>query len=419
MKKMIAIALVIYPMLIFSQNGNTSLDTNEVSIEGENNTTLGVEAGANLKYGKENVFLGRSAGLTNDGVGNVFLGISAGMYAKDDNLLYIENSSSESPLIWGDFARDIVNINGSFGINNPKPSSAFNLGDTNVRSDNYIVFGRRVASGNTSVLPFMGHDSFNDGNDLAFGSGFKGGFSFYTNNSQTGTFSNIRMRIEDGGNVGIGTTTPTEKLEVNGNIKAKQSVVLENQNVSAGFRLDQVNSALFIGDVSDQDISTYLIGYGFDENANSVIKASDGYISFDIEQSTIMRMEGGKVGIGTTTPDEKLSVNGKIHAKEVRVDLIGWPDYVFNNDYLLPTIQEVEDHINTNGHLINIPSAKDVEEKGILLGEMNAKLLEKIEELTLYTIQQQKELEAQKDKNNQLEARLSKIESLLSKSEKD
>ena len=103
----------------------------------------------------------------------------------------------------------------------------------------------------------------------------------------------------------------------------------------------------------------------------------------------------GNVGIGTTTPDEKLAVNGNIHAKEVRVDLSGWPDYVFTKDHDLPTLKQVENYIKKKGHLPNIPSAKEVEENGIQLGDMNAKLLEKIEELTLYIIQQQKLIEAQ------------------------
>lgn len=98
----------------------------------------------------------------------------------------------------------------------------------------------------------------------------------------------------------------------------------------------------------------------------------------------------GDVGIGTATPDSKLAVNGKIHAKEVKVDLTGWPDYVFENSYNLPSLQEVENHIVEEGHLPNIPSASEVEKNGIQLGEMNAKLLQKIEELTLYMIAQDK-----------------------------
>ncbi|MEP1490168.1 MAG: fibronectin type III domain-containing protein [Algibacter sp.] len=101
---------------------------------------------------------------------------------------------------------------------------------------------------------------------------------------------------------------------------------------------------------------------------------------------------GGRVGIGTDTPDEKLAVNGNIHTKEIRVDLNDWPDYVFTNKHQLPTLKEVENHIKENGHLPNIPSAKDVKENGLLLGDMNAKLLEKIEELTLYIIQMEKRL---------------------------
>ena len=130
----------------------------------------------------------------------------------------------------------------------------------------------------------------------------------------------------------------------------------------------------------------------------------------------------GNLGIGTTTPDSKLAVNGRIHAKEVKVDLAGWPDYVFENEYKLPSLSQVEKHIKEKGHLQNIPSAKEVEGNGIELGEMNKKLLEKIEELTLYTIEQEKKLTNQEKvnkqlelRNNDLEKRLEKIEHLILK----
>jgi len=104
----------------------------------------------------------------------------------------------------------------------------------------------------------------------------------------------------------------------------------------------------------------------------------------------------GNIGMGTETPDTKLAVNGVIHTKEVRVDLLGWPDYVFEKDYALPTLKEVEQQINTEKHLKNIPSAKDVEINGVLLGDMNKQLLQKVEELTLYIIQLNKELQVVK-----------------------
>ncbi len=108
----------------------------------------------------------------------------------------------------------------------------------------------------------------------------------------------------------------------------------------------------------------------------------------------------GNVGIGTTDPGNyQLAVEGKIGAREVEVTLNSWSDFVFEDDYKLRSLKEVENYIRENNHLPDIPSEAEVLENGISLGEMNAKLLQKIEELTLYVIQQQKEIEALKAKH--------------------
>ena len=108
--------------------------------------------------------------------------------------------------------------------------------------------------------------------------------------------------------------------------------------------------------------------------------------------SNIYYNGSGNVGIGTTNPDKKLTVAGTIHAEEVIVDAsVPQPDYVFEEDYDLRSLEEVETFIQANKHLPGIPSASEVEDKGLNAGEMQAKLLEKIEELTLYAIELKKE----------------------------
>ena len=139
----------------------------------------------------------------------------------------------------------------------------------------------------------------------------------------------------------------------------------------------------------------------------------------------------GKVGIGTTNfpttignaniENYKLFVTGGILTEEVRVNTT-WADYVFDNDYDLKSLEELEAYIKQNGHLPNVPSAAEVEAEGIEVGEITKIQQEKIEELTLYIIAQEKKLKAQEDalkirdsKVKNLEERLKSLEDLINK----
>lgn len=126
----------------------------------------------------------------------------------------------------------------------------------------------------------------------------------------------------------------------------------------------------------------------YDENAN--------YQFFHGENGSLTQkfvINRNNIVVGLPTSNMELNVNGKITAKEVKVALDEyWPDYVFKSDYRLPGLQQVEVFINENGHLPGVPNAAQVEQNGIELGEMNALLLQKIEELTLYIIAQDKEM---------------------------
>jgi hypothetical protein len=126
----------------------------------------------------------------------------------------------------------------------------------------------------------------------------------------------------------------------------------------------------------------------------------------------------GNVGIGTTdTHGYKFAVNGDIHTKKVVVDLINWPDYVFKSSYNLKPLSEVKTYIDQNHHLPEMPSEKEVAEKGIDLGEMNKLLAKKVEELTLYMIESDRKQKSLEESNNlqqvineKLEQRLKAIE---------
>lgn len=137
-----------------------------------------------------------------------------------------------------------------------------------------------------------------------------------------------------------------------------------------------------------------------------------GYLSFStrINGTLAERMritKNGNVGIGTlSTGTHKLAVEGSIGARLVKVEATSWPDYVFEKEYILSSLEDLERFILLNKHLPEIPSAKEVVEEGIDLGAMNSKLLQKIEELTLYLIEQNKQLKAQLSRVSKLEKEL-------------
>lgn len=141
------------------------------------------------------------------------------------------------------------------------------------------------------------------------------------------------------------------------------------------------------------------------------MRFSDG-----VHKNNLVIFNTGKVTVGTdqydNDPNYIFYVRKGIKAEQVKVEnpaANGWADYVFKKEYKLRTLEEVEKHIIDKGHLPNIPSALEVEKEGINLGEMDAKLLEKIEELTLYSIEQNKQLKSQSEEIKELKKQVQQL----------
>ncbi len=281
------------------------------NVSGNNNISLGYAADYYNTTGSDNTVIGFKAGYGSSGVvrdGSVFIGNKAGYNELTSNKLYIQNSDTSKPLIFGDFETKELGFNGKVGIGTHSPLSQLHVHDPASTNTKVYITPKTLNSGDSATL-FLAED-----NDATYG---------------------MYWMYDGSGN----------EMELWGKANLTRSgphllIKRDNGNVAIG--------------------NSFAAGY-------------------------------------------KLSVDGKIICEEVRVSLLAdWPDYVFNQNYNLITLNNLENYIENKGHLPNIPSSDEIGNSELELGEMQRLMMEKIEELTLYTIKQQKQIEGLKEQINKM-----------------
>lgn len=290
---------------------------------------------------------------------------------------------------WAANGTHIYNTNSGFvGIGNNTPGTLLHVGknmtEPNIRVQNF---------GGAGGATFQMIDNAS-GADWKFKATNTGGFKIRDNANaldvisvEANSFANA-IYVNANGSVGLGTSTPGSRLHLEADAAFHPFVMFNS--VSGG------NAGLKIQEAASS------VAWIWRDGSTDIIRIANSSNAYR-EDFTVLA--DGRVGIGTSSPASgyALSVNGKIVSTEVLVDQVAnWPDYVFHQEYDLMNLQDLEASIKKNNHLPGIPSAAAVEDNGVLLGDMQKKLLQKIEELTLYTIEQDKQISDLQKKYDEL-----------------
>jgi len=278
-----------------------------------------------------------------------------------DQALYFRKINNVPDQIW---SKVLLERQGKVGIGTNNPSAALDVWGGKINITGEGLDGTAVISSQNGV-------------------------AYYGNNTMTNGIA-----INNAGKVGIGTPTPNYELDV--------------------------ARYLAVGAQGGEDI--VLLGGGVGIGAVMKLYYANGHENTRLtgNNDSWLNLVAGNVGIGLTNPSEKLTVNGKIKAREIRIDVQNMPDYVFEPDYQKLSLSALEEYIQKHKHLPEIPSAADSEKNGIELGEMNKILLKKVEELTLHLIEKDKQLKVVKtnylDMKSVLQKLSDKVDSLERKS---
>jgi hypothetical protein len=353
-------ALILFQKITSGQNVTSSSNTSDYIPKYIGTNQIGnsqiYDAGAGVILGK-NITLGTRTNSTG------FNGNTSGLSI--NNVAEIRGADYDNPpaLTWhyeNRATRHII-LDGSGRMNVVSPSGE---------------------NGGVAIFQVNGNDVLHLGNYYSYVLPLSGG-------NITGLIKGTDAQFS--GNLGIGTNNPDQKLTIKGG--------------GIGFDGNSGDKKLY---APTDGVLEWMTHDYASEHAFAVSHQGQKRVYLNTNGNSYFN--GGNVGIGTSSPTEKLSVNGNIRSKKLIVTQNGWADYVFNDEYYLRPLTQVERFIKENKHLPDMPTAKEVAKEGVDIGATQALLLKKIEELTLYIIEIKKEDEQTKKDNELLKKRIEKIE---------